>query len=380
MSGRFIIFCAGASSGSVPAGHVYGYLVNVPESGHNLQAIAQTTKFFRSLPPGTLIQLDSGGFQLYLAEYGKVRKTVIFAPNNKSIYFNSNINLTPQHVIATVRHLMPYVFIMVALDMPVPRASGKARREILFMKSNTFNVRCAREIAALRESHKIPVQLFIPCQTYDLSQFEYFIKELGDIRYDGFSLPTRIFNTKKITVFILKFIKMGVRQFHVLGTTRFSVLALLNYVARNYFDFVSVDATSWRKFAEKQVYLNPFTLIGRRLHDKAILVKNDVVNCLCPFCSGMSFGKIKNLPNPDKTRFLMSHNFWVLQQASDEFYQHAETPLMLRNFMLSKVGRKKENDIALVYRCITTIDAAINILSDDLIRIIEKDLCGAELK
>ena len=379
MSGRFVIFCAGASSGSVPAGHVYGFLINVPDSGHNPQAIAQTIKFISNLPAGTLIQLDSGGFQLYLAEHGKIKKTVIYSPH-QSIFVSNYINLTPQHVIATVRKLMPNVFIMVALDLPVPRASGKGRREILFMKSNTFNVRCAREIAALRERHNIPVQLFIPCQTYDLSQFDYFIKELGDIRYDGFSLPTRIFNTKKITVFILKFMKMGIRHFHVLGTTRFSVLALLNYVARHYFDFVSVDATSWRKFAEKQFYLNPFSLIGRRLHDNAILGKNDKIDCLCPFCSGLNFGKIKNMPNPDKTRFLMSHNFWVLQQASDEFYRHSETPLMLKDFLLSKAGRKKGKDIALVYRCITTIDAAMNILSDDLIRIIEKDLCGAELK
>lgn len=377
MNGLFVIFCAGASLGSIPAGHVYGYLINVPESGHNSQAIAQTIKFLKSLPPGTLIQLDSGGFQLFLAEYGKVKKIVIFNPNNKLIYFNNYINLTPKHVIATVRQLLPYIFIMVSLDMPVPRASGKARQEILFMKSNTFNVRCGREIASLRDKFRIPARLFIPCQTYDLAQFDYFVRELGDIRYDGYSLPTRIFNTKKITVFILKFIKMGVRQFHVLGTTRFSVLALLNYVARNYFDFVSVDATSWRMFAEKQIYLKPFSLIGRRLHDKAILGKDDSIDCICPFCRGMSFGKIKNMPNADKTRLLMSHNYFVLQQAAEEFYKNSETPAMLKNFLLEKTGRKK--DIDLVYRCITTIEAVKNILSDELIRIIERDLCGTDL-
>ena len=368
--GVFANFISGAQSSSVPAGHLDNLLVNVHDAGHNDQAIRRTLKFFKSMGIGTVIAQDSGGFQLYQAEYGEKKKIIIFDPT-RPINCNNCLNLAPRHIVETALALNPNI--MISLDMPVPKESNKGRQNILFMKNNTFNVRCAREIAAKRDKLCPQIRFFIPVQAYDLDQLDYFIKDLGGIKYDGLSLPNRLFTTEKIAFFFLKFHRMGVKQAHVLGTTRFDILATLAYFARHYFDFLSVDSTSWMKFANVQVYLMPYSLGSLRLDDEAVIDPSDVNVCDCPWCRNKSFYDIKSMMNSDKTMFLKAHNVWVTEQAMREFYAHAETPASLRDFLMRKTGRM--GDVNRIFKCLSTIHSVRNILSDAYLNVLYRQMC-----
>ena len=258
MSGRvYMNFVSGAPVGSTSTTISKGFLVNTVAAGNSAQAILRTLKFFKKLGLGTVTALDSGGFQIFQAETGAIDFTIIYDPS-KPMVFGRYLNITPRHCLHTALGTHPNI--MFSLDYPVPKEHNKGRQNILFMRNNTFNVRCAREIAAMRDKLCPEIKFFIPLQLYDLDQFDYFMAGLGNINFDGLSLPIRIFSLEKITIFLMKFLKMGIKQAHILGTTRFDVLALLSYFARNYYDFLSVDSTSWRKFATVQVYLRPFSL------------------------------------------------------------------------------------------------------------------------
>jgi tRNA-guanine family transglycosylase len=368
--GVFANFISGAQSGSIPAGNVDHLLVSVPNVGHNDRAILRTLKFFKSMGPGTMIAQDSGGFQLFQAEHGQDKKVIIFDPT-KPIDYENCLNLTPRHIVETALKLEPDI--MISLDMPIPKEVNKGRQNILFMKNNTFNVRCAKDIAAARDKLCPHIRFFIPVQAYDLDQFEYFVKDIGNINYDGLSLPNRLFTTEKIAFFLTQFHRMGIRQAHVLGTTRFDILATLAYFARNHFDFLSVDATSWMKFANVQVYLRPFSLKELRLNDEAVIADSDINVCECPWCERRSFYDIKNMINADKTMFLKAHNVWVTEQAMKEFYAHAETPASLKDFLMGKTGRIAE--VNRIFKCLSTLHSIKNILSDDYLKVLFKKMC-----
>jgi hypothetical protein len=371
MSGRvYMNFVSGAPVGSTSTTISKGFLVNTVAAGNSAQAILRTLKFFKKLGLGTVTALDSGGFQIFQAETGAIDFTIIYDPS-KPMVFGRYLNITPRHCLHTALGTHPNI--MFSLDYPVPKEHNKGRQNILFMRNNTFNVRCAREIAAMRDKLCPEIKFFIPLQLYDLDQFDYFMAGLGNINFDGLSLPIRIFSLEKITIFLMKFLKMGIKQAHILGTTRFDVLALLSYFARNYYDFLSVDSTSWRKFATVQVYLRPYSLTSLRLHDEAIIDVSDVNQCECPWCRGKSFSDIKHMFNSDKTMFLCAHNLWVTEQAMRAFYDHAETPESLRDFLMRKTTRIA--DIKRIYKCLSTIHAVRNIITDDYLKILFRQMC-----
>jgi len=370
MEHKFLNFRSGAQLGPALINGLGGILVNVPDSGHSENSILRTIAYFNSVGPYTLKAMDSGGFQEYEAEYGKNPRIVIYDPS-KPINHKGYLNLTPKHIVETALRLNPDI--MFSLDMPVPKETHKGRQNILFMKSNTFNVRCAKEIAKLREKYCPEIEFFIPVQAYDLDHFDYFMNDLGNTQYDGLSLPNRLFTMEKVALFLMKFHLRGVRKAHILGSTRFDLLAALSYFARHYFEFLSVDSTSWQKFATVQVYQRPYGLDSFRLDNNAIIDESQINVCKCPWCKGKTFSYIKNMINSDKAMFLSAHNLWVTEQAMREFFAHAETPESLRDFLMSKTNRKK--DIDRVYKTLSMIHSVRHILTDDYLRILYRQMC-----
>ena len=62
--------------------------------------------------------------------------------------------------------------------------------------------------------------------------------------FDGISMPIRNMSIFELAVFLVILYQRGVTRIHLLGTSRFSVIALCAYAARNMFDWVSLDSTS----------------------------------------------------------------------------------------------------------------------------------------
>jgi hypothetical protein len=348
--GRLVIFCAGANVGILPAKKVPSILVNPFDNGMNQRAISDTLAMFAYAGTENRF-LDSGGYQIYKAE--EQRKAMTFDPNSPLINSDDRINISPNHVIETASRLSPHV--MTALDFPVRTLSDKAEREQEFLRKLGFNIKWAVDASTLRARYCPQVQLFLPVQCYTLDQFELFKRSIGDISCDGLSMPLRNLELDEIALFLLRFYQLGTKKVHLLGSTSFFPMVLSAFFARHFFEWVSLDATSWRLAPEKaQAYFNPLDLSAENIGDDVRIDESIPMICQCPFCENRTFTYIKNLPYGDKIAFLRNHNFYVIEKAGEDLYENASDLLRFEKFLRRRSPRIK--DINNLIRCLSIID------------------------
>jgi len=349
--GKLVIFCAGvgADPAILPAKKVPNILVNPFDNGMNQKTISNTLAMFAYAGTENRF-LDSGGYQIYKA--GGEKKAMTFDPNSPLINSDDRINISPSHVIETACRLNPHI--MTALDFPIRTLSDKAEREQEFLRKLGFNIKWATEASLLRGRYCPQIQLFLPIQCYDLDQFELFMRSIGDISYDGLSMPLRNLELDEISLFLLRFHQLGTKKVHLLGSTSFFVIALSAFFARHFFEWFSLDATTWRFVAERKGYLNPNDLSWENIGEDVLIDESIPMICQCPFCENRTFTYIKNLPYGDKVAFLRSHNHYVIERAGEDLYKNASDLLRLENFLRRRSPRVK--DIDDLIRCLSIID------------------------
>jgi queuine/archaeosine tRNA-ribosyltransferase len=326
--GQFVNFCAGTNMNVLPAKQVDAMLINVPDNGSSERVIEYTLKMMKSAKV-KFSMLDSGGFQLLKAEINS--KKITFDDSKPVINTESEINLAPKHDIIAAAKLKPHI--AVGLDFPIRNITDPDEREFEFMRKLGFNVRWAIESAKLRKMHCPEVKFYLPIQCYNLSHLDLFLKLIGDIDFDGVSMPIRNLSTNKIALFMLRFYQLGIKRVHLLGTSKFFAIALSAYMAKNLFDFVSFDATTWEKRARYEDYLNPLDLSSDKIPSNIMINEKISINCGCPFCRGKTFTNIKNLPYPDKIAFLRSHNWWVTEKATRDLYKNCGDLVQFEKFL-----------------------------------------------
>jgi hypothetical protein len=243
---------------------------------------------------------------------------------------------------------------MTGLDYPIRKISDRGAQEHEFLRKLGFNMKWAIETAYLRKRYCPNIQLFIPVQCYDLDQFHLFHNSIQHLSFDGLSMPLRNLEFKEIALFLLRFHQLGVKKVHLLGSTSFFLMALAAYFARHFFEWVSLDATSWRLTAEYKGYLNPNDLSWEYIGDDVLIDENIPMMCQCPFCQNSTFTFIKNLPYSDKVAFLRSHNFCVTEKAAKDLYENASDLLKLERFL--RWRSRRTNDIEALIRCLSIID------------------------
>ena len=363
---RVINFCAGTNTHNLPAKNVDAILVNVPHNAFDKNSM-DDTKFMFKYADVKWSQLDCGGFQF--AEAEKHGKEITLDPTKPAVCSEKKLNLTTKHVF---KDAAPYIkpTIANALDFPIGKFTDPNDRQMEFMRKLGFNVIWAKECSILRQEYCPDVKLFLPIQCYDLKQFDIFMDLIGDISFDGFSIPTRNFNVKEIALFLVKFLQSGKKEAHILGTTAFFIIALAAYMRRNLFDWVSVDATTWRQSAQYSVYLNPHDLSPEYLGNVIIDETDDNNDCECPWCKDRSFTYIKNLPDPERTAFLRCHNFWVIEEACKNLYRHSNTVIDLERYLKRKSPATDKID-----ELINTL-ALVDAFKDEDIRVLEQMLLG----
>jgi hypothetical protein len=326
--GRLVNFCAGATKDVLPARIVPAVLLSVPEYASNLDQIRASRELLRAAGAEEII-LDSGGYQLWLAERNGICPT---HDELRPLVFSDNqANIAPRHVVKAAAHLRPRI--MMSLDFPIRTLSDPAEQQREFLSKLGFNATWALETSRLRQELCPEVQLFLPVQCYSLGQFDKFRELLGDTRFDGLSMPIRNLTLDEIAAFLIRFHQVGVRQVHILGSTGFGILSLAAYFARHFFDWVSIDATSWRKKAEFCHYLNPLDLSVEPLPDSIAVDDTIPMDCSCPWCQGRTYTYIKNLPYREKYEFLSCHNWWVIEQVGKELYDHSGDVIELEQFL-----------------------------------------------
>lgn len=367
--GTFHYFCAGMKIEVLPGKTVNYVLVSVPNEGLNDRIIKATIKMFRYVHT-IIVYLDSGGFQIIQLENKRVRsKKLTFNPKEPLIFSGTELNITPEHVIEAAAKMNPNI--VSALDYPIAAKDGFHEKEVEFHMKLGINVLWSQRSAQLRKELCPHVQLFIPVQCFTIKQFDLFMYYIKDLEFDGLSLPIRNLSPPEIALFLTRFYQMGIRKVHILGTTKWDVMALGAYMARHIFDWVSIDSTSWRQSAEANDYLNPNDFSGKSNLNRFVLIDDSIpMDCECPWCTGKTFTYIRNLPYTDRTSFLRCHNYWVTEHFSREVYKHACDLVALGSFLKSKCSRTDE--IESLCRCLSLIET----MKDGDIRILRNLLAG----
>jgi len=279
-----------------------------------------------------------------------------FDPNLPLMRSDKTINVSPKHVVETACRLQPDM--MTSLDYPIRKISDRGAQEHEFLRKLGFNMKWAIETAYLRKRYCPNIQLFIPVQCYDLDQFHLFHNSIQHLSFDGLSMPLRNLELKEIALFLLRFHQSGVKKVHLLGSTSFFVMALAAYFARHFFEWVSLDATSWRLTAEYKGYLNPNDLSWEYIGDDVLIDEKIPMMCQCPFCENRTFTFIKNLPYMDKVALLRSHNFWVTEKAAKDLYANAGDLVNFERFL--RIRSPNITEIEDLIKCLSLIDGFKN--------------------
>jgi hypothetical protein len=333
--GIFVNFLAGISESVAPIVDIGGIVLNVPQNAANDIQIRHTVGMVEAIRPRYVL-LDSGGFQLLQKELDGVRAT--FDPTRPLIYNQAEVNLTPYHVIEAVCRIKPDI--MVGLDKPVLKISGRIKQDLEFKMKMGFNVMWMRETAMLRNKHCPSIRLLIPVQCYNLEQFSYLEKHLVDLAYNGIALPTRNLDAAGVSTFLIKFYQMGIRQIHILSYSSFIGIALSAFFARHVFEWCSIDATSWRKYSDYLLYCDPMDLTALSVNNEQPFDDAVRAQCPCPWCSYYTAGEILNMPETNRRAFLRNHNSWTIEKLCQDAYENSRDLITLERHLKWRAPKK----------------------------------------
>jgi tRNA-guanine family transglycosylase len=361
--GSLIYFCAGADKRMVSRRNIKALLLNVPNDARNERIIRRSLGLINSLGAQT-VMLDSGGYQLLKRQE---KGWEIGFDKEAPIYQPGKINLTPWHVVQAAKALNPNI--LVALDFPVKKTKEREDREKEFRAKLMLNVKWAIQTAKLREKYCPGIKLFIPVQCYSLEQLDIFFKKIQGVVFDGVSMPVRNLKIEEIIRFLTRFRQMGIKRVHLLGTSSFYNMALCAYVARHYFEWVSLDSTSWKIAAHHSRYLNR-DLSRTWIADDGIIDDHQKLPCRCPWCRGKTYSDIKGLRSRDKLAFLRFHNLWATEKAARDLFENARSPGEMASFLKKRnTGPKKAEK---VYRCLIGLYECESFFSRDARRQISR--------
>jgi hypothetical protein len=254
---------------------------------------------------------------------------------------------------------------VVGLDFPILKLKTAAEKDAEFALKQKYNVPWAYDSFAWHKELCPHAKFFLPIQCFTIDQLDLFLRRVDGIVYDGVSMPIRALSLGEIALFMVRFYQRGVTRVHLLGTFSYRVIALCAFMAHRFFEWVSLDATSWRIAAEKGEFFNPLDL-SRESLAPSVAIDPEVVNtCQCPFCRGMSFREIQELPRREKVDHLRKHNWAVLDQVSRDLYVNASDTVRLERFLRAHCKRQELVDE------IITILSLVEALKDVDIKVVQ---------
>jgi tRNA-guanine family transglycosylase len=367
--GKLVNFCAGADPNKLPAKKINALLVNVPDHGASQRKIEKAQKMFELSRPEHVI-LDSGGFQLLMAEE-KSRK-IKFDHNLPAKHSSREINLTPRHVMEAAAILNPDI--VVGLDFPIGKIKEPVERQIEFIKKLEYNVPWALESAEWHKKLCPEAKFFLPIQCYDLEQLDIFLRRIDGLYFDGVSMPVRGLDVCEIALFMTRFYQLRITRVHLLGTYSFLTIALGAYMARHLFDWVSLDATSWRFAADHAEYFNLCDLSRVGLGSNTAIEEEIANHCPCQYCNGQSFNQIKNVPFKQRVALLRGHNWYAAENCFRDLYKNSENVTQLQKFLKTRSRQQTKVDE------LVTALSLVEILKDADVLLIQELLGGKPKK
>ncbi|MFA5181444.1 MAG: hypothetical protein WC405_09015 [Syntrophales bacterium] len=354
---KLMFLCAGAGNNKLPEVDVEGLLISVGFDMKSERLIQMTREMIGKAKP-KYVMVDSGGYQIYLAE--KKGIAMSFDPKLPLTVTNKFLNISPRHVVEKAIEINADS--MVALDFPIRKIKDPHEQEREFQKKLHYNVPWAIETAELREKRCPEVNLYIPVQAYTLEQFEEFYEQIKGIDFDGFSLPVRNLPMKEVALFMLKMHTMGVKKVHILGSSSLPTIAICAYMSQRFFETVTFDATSWRIAAQFGTFIWPGDLSCRRLYEVGSYDPN--FRCHCQSCQGMTLGQMADLDKIERTRILRTHNFLTIQNVTETFGEASFDVQYLENHL----RKSKRRDVKKILSNMTEIEEMCSMSSPRNIR------------
>jgi len=103
-----------------------------------------------------------------------------------------------------------------------------------------------------------------------------------------------------------------------------------------------------------------------------VIIDDDIkIDCQCPWCKGRTFTYIKNLPYTEKSAFLKSHNWLVIDRAAKELYENCDTVFTLQQHLLTRCPDTKE--IEKLCSVLSIIDAMREMGIDEILSVCRLD-------
>jgi hypothetical protein len=324
-----MIFGAGISSEKTLVGPVEAILISAATVGESEATMRRTRKMLELLG-WPIVMCDSGGFQILTSEIkGLIPTFNMFEPMEFSA---DRANISPKHVLEIAAKLDPTY--LVCLDYPIRKDIDPSEFEREFDTKLDYNVDFATATSLLLPEYGLDHErLLIPVQCYTLEQFEIFWSMLDGLQFGGLSMPIREMPNDEIVLFLRSMRHKDVQQVHILGSTKTELIAIGAFAARHYFEWLSLDATTWFWSAKTQQYQHPVTLKNLIMGPGAVF-DDPVIPCGCPWCGCYtSLDDIKNLNYADKCAFLCQHNFWAINNFAKMAYAAAVDLQTYRSFL-----------------------------------------------
>jgi tRNA-guanine family transglycosylase len=317
--GKLMIFGAGISSEKTLVGPVEAILLSAATVGES-EATMRRTRNMLELLGWPIVMCDSGGFQVLQKEIeGLIPTFNMFEPMEFS---KSRANISPKHVLEIAAQLDPTY--LVCLDYPIRKDIDPSEFEREFYTKLDLNVDWATTTSLLLPEYGLDHErLLIPVQCYTIDQFEIFWSMLDGLQFGGLSMPIREMPNKEIVLFLRSMRHKAVQQVHILGSTKTELIAIGAFAARHYFDWLSLDATTWFRNALTQQYQEPTTLKNIKMNPDSHFA-DPTITCGCPWCRCYtSLNDIRDLNYADKCAFLFQHNFWAINHFAEMAYEKA---------------------------------------------------------
>ena len=266
--GNFEFVVAGAS-GHLPSKKISNLLISTLYAGN----IEKTEKWFQEAHAQKRF-VDSGGFQLVEADEAnnKILEAMMRGENVKDKFIeiifakpltpkkknNSQIIIYPELVVDVASKLK--ADFMIGLDFPLRKVKPGYPLYDEYLRKAGFNITWAQEISPLRDLYCPSTKLLLPLQCFNLQQLEWYCNSIKGVKYDGFSVIGRNMVPRELLLFLVRLYKMGETMVHVLGTASFSKIAVMAFMARHCFEWLSFDAKSWLDHGLFHNYIDPNNL------------------------------------------------------------------------------------------------------------------------
>ena len=339
-----------------PTMTVEGILVNAVNHGSSCRAAEKCSDFLSDVGAGYTIT-DSGGFQIagILDQYDISRKNRDNQTADKlQKKIEKILQVNSPEVVCKIANGFSSDIVM-ALDMPVSNYSDNQLQENEFQKKLGVNLMWANDSIKFHRKYCPSSNLILPLQCYNVDQIEKFLAGIGSDDFAGVSIPTRNHSVAEIVKMITFLYSMGIRQIHILGSSKILVIAMMSYLTRHHLSWGSFDSTSWNMAAMNLRYLDPVTL--RQTDISKLNIES--INCPCPWCYRYRFLE-KKRSGYDFIYHLANHNFWVTENAVQTLYNVSDNLGTLNLYLKSILQEKDYPEINCLIASLRQFDMLAN--------------------